>query len=760
MNIDCITHDRILFTEGWSFQLNDNSKPCSSMYKPVFIPHDWQIHNRRDKRMPHGGSQGFYPRAGIGWYRNSITVAESMRGKTIYILFDGVQRFSTLYVNDVEVGTKNYGYVPFRFDISEHINYGEENTIVVKVDNSANDNDRWYSGAGIYRNVWLIVDEPTHIVPHGTKLSYTLDDSGNADCELNLEIISGDDYELHIDVFDAESVKVKKSTNKTFKLNSPILWDIDNPYLYTIEITLKQNNKIIDVQTLTTGFRKIKFDGDTGFHLNDRNVELHGVNLHHDGAGFGAAVPIRVWERRFKMLKELGCNAIRCSHNPQAEEFYYLCDKIGFVVIDEIYDKWTSMYYNKFYMQDRFTDIKAMIDRDYNHPSIILWSVGNEVEDQYSEKFYTLLKEKCDKCRELDPSRPTSAALNGYNPFDYDDEAEMQKRIEWGLRYAEIVDVYMGNYMENFYKALRNAGMNKPIIGTEVFSYYRLKDLNVLQLIPQSPWIDVEEYQHVCGGFVWAGVDYLGEAIAWPAHGWSGCPIDSAGYRKLRSWNIESQWKDAPVIKIGVYDENEPYDITRAHWSFPQMSNHWNFFDHSKAIHVGVMSNCDVVKIFSNDRYIGSASPDWNGDRMAHFYIEYSPGKLVAEGYRNGMLVAKDELISTYQAEKLTMEIYEDTLIADGRDIIHVDVSMIDKFGQNWSHDRYIVTFKVEGPADIVCVNNGDFISEDEIYITDKRTLFHGQVCAILRSRKEAGVIKVTASVDGFESVSEEIISI
>ena len=757
MNIDKIQHDRILFTDGWSFQLNDT--PCDNDYKPVFVPHDWQIHNRRDQKMPHGGSQGYYPRAGMGWYKNTLTVSEDMLGKTIYILFDGVQRFSTLYINGVEVGSKNYGYVPFKFDISDFIKYGEENIIVLKVDNSAGDNDRWYSGAGLYRNVWIITDEPTHIVPQSIKFKYTLDDNGDAECNVDFDIVGDDDCTCGVEIYDTEGVKVKGFCNETFNFNSPILWDIDNPYLYTVEITLKRDDEIIDTQTIKTGFRKIKFDGDTGFSLNDKNIKLHGVNLHHDGAGFGTAVPIRVWERRFKALKELGCNAIRCSHNPQAEEFYDLCDSMGFVVIDEVYDKWTAMYYNKFYMQDRFIDIKAMIDRDYNHPSIILWSVGNEVEDQYSEKFYTLLKEKCDKVRELDPSRPVSKALNGYNHFDYDDEAEMRKRIEWGLRYAEIVDVYMGNYMENFYKILRDSGMNKPIIGTEVFSYYRLKDLNVLQLLAQSPWIDVEDNAHVCGGFIWAGVDYLGESIAWPSHGWAGCPIDSAGMRKLRSWNIESQWKNTPVIKIGVYDENEPHDITRAHWSFPQMSNHWNFFDHSKAIHVGVMSNCELVKIYLNDRYIGSAPPEWNGDRMAHFYIEYNPGKLVAEGYNGGKLVAKDELTTSYQAEKLVMKIYEDTLAADGKDIIHVDVAMVDKYGQKWSHDRYPVTFKVEGPADIVCVNNGDFRSTEEIFLADKRTLFHGQVCATLRSRKEAGTIKITAVADGFEAVSETITS-
>jgi len=751
MNIDNIQHDRILFTDGWTFQLNDT--PCDSAYKPVLVPHDWQIHNRRDKTMPNGGSQGYYPRAGMGWYKNTITVSECMQGKVIYILFDGVQRFSTLYVNDVEVGSKNYGYVPFKFDISDYINYGTENTIVLKVDNSAGENDRWYSGAGLYRNVWLITDDVTHIVPQSAKVKYTLNDN-IADCNVEFNSV-GDDYDLKISVFDAEGVKVKCSSAKNFKLCSPKLWNTANPYLYTVEISLIKDGEIIDCQTITTGFRTIKFDGDDGFFLNGINTKFYGVNLHHGVAGFGAAVPIRVWERYFTSLKEIGCNAIRCSHNPQAEEFYDLCDRMGFLVIDEIYDKWTAMYFNKFYMQDRFTDIGAMIDRDYNHPSVILWSVGNEVEDQYSEKFYTLLKDKCDKVRELDPSRPTSAALNGYNPFDYDDPQEMKKHVDWGVRYSEIVDVYMGNYMENFYGILRDSGMKKSIIGTEVFSYYRLKDLNVLQLLPQSPWIDVENNAHVCGGFIWAGVDYLGESMGWPSYGWAGCPIDSAGIRKLRSWNIESQWKDTPVMKIGVFDENEPYDRTRAHWSFPQMSNHWNFFTNSKILHVGVMSNCDLVKVYLNDRYIGSAPPDWNGDRMAHFHIEYNPGKLVAKGYKNGELVITDELITASQAEKLVMNIYEPTFTADGKDIVHVDVSMVDKHGQKWSNDRTPVTFKVEGPADIVCVNNGDFCSETEIYAADKRTIFHGQVTAVLRSRCESGKIRITACAEGFEPVWE-----
>lgn len=752
MNIDLLTHERILFNDGWDFKLDNGD------FTPVLLPHDWQIHNRRDRKMPNGGSQGFYPRAGIGWYRNTLTVSEEMRGKTIYILFDGVQRFTTFYINDHEVGSKNYGYVPFYFNISEYLNYGETNTVTVKVDNSEGECDRWYSGAGIYRNVWLITDETTHIVPNAVKLRYNLE-SGVANCNVELNVI-GSDYNVQTEVYNAENVKVADIKGIEFKLDNPIFWDIDNPYLYTIKVSIIKNGEVIDTQTVTTGFRTIKFDSDNGFYLNGRNVKFHGVNLHHDGAGFGAAVPIRVWERRFKVLKEIGCNSIRCSHNPQAEEFYDLCDRMGFLVIDEIYDKWTTMYYGKFYMNDRFDDITAMITRDFNHPSVILWSVGNEVEEQYSENFYKILDEKCQKCRELDSSRPTSAALNGYSPYDYDDEEEHRKRIEWGLRYAEIVDVYMGNYMENYYGELRAAGMNKPIIGTEVFSYYRLKDRNVLQLLPQSPWIDVENHDYVCGGFVWAGIDYLGESMGWPSQGWAGCPIDSAGYRKLRSWHLESQWKTDPIIKIGVYDENEPYDMTRAHWSFPQMSAHWNFFANNKALHVGVMTNCDIVKMYVNDRYIGAAEPDWNGDRMAHFYIEYFAGKLTAEGYRDGELVTKDELFTSEQADKLVMKIYEDTFTADGKDIIHVDVELVDKFGQKWTHTRDVVTFKVDGPADIVNVNNGDSCSETEIFHNDKRSLFHGQCGVILRSHREAGKIKITASINGFESVSTEITSI
>lgn len=355
-----------------------------------------------------------------------------------------------------------------------------------------------------------------------------------------------------------------------------------------------------------------------------------------------------------------------------------------------------------------------MIRRDRNHPSIILWSVGNELEIQYDERFYSQLEEMCAACREQDPTRPVSLALIGFCTKDFNDETPLTRKLDAALRYAEIVDVFMGNYMENYYQVLRDAGMKKPTIGSEVFSYYRHADLTTTAILARSPWTDVEAHSWVCGGFVWAGIDYLGESSNYLCKGWSGCPIDSAGFHKLRSWHLRAQWSSEPVVKIGIYDEQAPWDMAAPNWSFSQMSAHWSFKQRGRMMHVAVMTNCKEIRLYLNEEFVRVAKPD-APDRMAHFYVPFSPGELRAIGYVGGMTVAEDRLKTAEGPHRIELKQF-DPLRADGRSVAHVEATLLDEHGRTWTIDSPEIHFDISGGAILLAVDNGDLIGDHDVY--------------------------------------------
>ncbi len=774
---------RVSFNAGWRFALTEDTAAVlpdfdDSSWRRLDLPHDWQIENPRSESAPM--EQGFYPREGVGVYRLRFTAPEEWRGRTVRVLFDGVQRFSEVWLNGKKIGGRPYGYVPILCDMTGELHCGGENLLAVRADNRdlsggewvARGGDRWYSGAGIYRNVWLLVQDPTHIAHDGVRITAEPSmrgprgdvpdvegircgsakirasaevEGGLESCAVRLEIFSPEGGRVYFEERAAEPVTVFET-----RLEAPMLWSPDKPYLYRAEISVTRGGETLDAHTVSFGVRSAVFDSEDGFRLNSKKIKLWGVNLHHDGGVFGAAAPTEVWERRLRTLKALGVNTVRMSHNPQSPELYDLCDRLGLMAVDELYDKWdnSNMYYDGVFPQWSRADLETMVRRDANHPCVILWSVGNEVRGQYTEGFYRRLRELTDACRSLDPTRAVTCVLIGFCLPNANDTMPLGKLLELARRYSECVDVFAGNYMEQYYERLRESGMRKPILGAEVRTYYRNDSRfhNQVNLRLESPYTTVKEHDWVCGAIVWAGADYLGESPFWPLRGWTGDLLDSTGEPKLRAWYCAAQWKNEPVLRLAVYDESEPWDGARGLWGFPQMRRHWNYKEFEKVMHVAVMTNCDTVKLFQNSQEERVARLSDFEDGMVHFYLPFIPGKLRAEGWRGGLLVCEDTVWSDHEASAARIEADRTSIPAGGT--AFVDVYIEDSHGERYMLEDKNVSWKIQGDI-AVLADNGDpwhgFPGGNEA------PTFSGHLMLAVRAGKTPGSARLTVSVDGFE---------
>lgn len=776
---------RIPLTDGWKFYLTDDKNAVCRDYPDkawctVDLPHDWQIEQQR--REDALSQQGFFPREHTGVYRLHFTPDPAWQGKHVRVLFDGVQHFSAVFLNDLQIGGRPYGYVPFLCDLTDGLRFGEENVLSVRVDNSnpegfvLNGADRWYSGAGIYRKVWLLIQEESRIAHDGIRIAATpLNHGPNGDvpdvagirCDkagvsFRAEVekpMPG--MTLRTEIFDnrGESVftderPAEENTAFDFILHKPLLWTLDKPALYRAEVSLNGNGNILDAHTVSFGIRTALFDEEDGFVLNGVKTKMFGVNLHHDGGAVGAAVPAEIWRRRLTVLKSLGVNTIRASHNPMAEEMYDLCDEMGFLVVDEVYDKWigSTMYFDALYEDWHEKDLSAMIRRDANHPSVVLWSVGNEVAGQYSETFFRCLEEMCSLTRKLDPTRAVTAALIMFVLPEYNDTTPLGRRLAAARRYAEIVDVFSCNYMEHYYEKLRESGMRKPILGTEVRMYYkhdnRFQDSVTVNL--ESPYDIVKKHDWVCGALAWAGIDYLGEAPFWPVRGWTGNLLDSTGDIKTRAWYCASQWINKPVLKLAVYDETEPWDGCRGLWGFPQMRRHWKYTQFEKVLHVAVMTNCDTVKLYQNSQTVRTAYLSDFRDGMVHFYLPYIPGVLRAEGFRSGVKAAEDILYSDHEAAELTVVCDRSEMPADGHSTALVDIYLKDRHGIRYELEDRNVSWRLDGAPCRVRMDNGDPWSVIP-FDTDHMPLHNGHILLIVQAGHEKGEAFLHLKVEGFE---------
>jgi beta-galactosidase len=724
-----------------------------SNWQFVDLPHDWSIAGPFDKDHPTGGAGGFLP-AGVGWYRKELTLPATQAGQRVAIEFDGVMANSDVWINGQHLGRRPNGYVSFQYDLTDSVTFGDDqpNVLAVRVDNSGQPASRWYTGAGIYRHVRLVITDTLRVAPWGVFVTTPEVSIERAVVRVVTDIANDFDaprrFTLETRLLDsagqvaavAEShEEIDPRTVRKFQqelvVDDPQLWNLDDPQLYRAETRIDVADELVDDVATPFGIRTAEFKSDTGFWLNGRNVKIYGVCLHHDGGALGAAVPSAAWERRLRRLQLLGINAVRTAHNPAAPELLDLCDRLGILVMDEFFDCWTlgkePFDYHLYFDDWAHVDVRDTIRRDRNHPSVILYSVGNEIRDTPKEELAKrVLAGLVEVCHETDPTRPVTQALFRPNVSgDYDN----------GL--ADMLDVIGTNYRDRELLAAWRDNPQRKIIGTE-------------QRHDRETWLACRDYPQHAGQFLWCGVDYLGESRRWPVTTFNGGLLDRTGAPQVRAFERQSWWSDDPMVyavRRVAPDETAPADpgYEAAEWQrrealFPD----WTPVA-PRSEDIEVFSNCDEVELVVNGRSLGT-KPLPADARPRRWKVEFEPGTLVAIGRNGGTDVARHELHTAGPPARVQLAVERDELAPDWDDVAYVEAEVVDAAGVRVPRADDLITFTVTGPAEIVAVDNGS-ITSHEPFQTNERRAHQGRCIAILRATGGAGAITVTATAAGLE---------
>ena len=779
----------LLMDRDWKFFLGDDKNASNvsfddNAWRTLDLPHDWSIEGDFKKDAPTGGGGGYLP-TGIGWYRKQFTLPSSVKGKEVSIQFDGVYMNSEVWINNHYLGIRPNGYISFVYDLTPYLVAGK-NTIAVRVDNSVQPNSRWYSGSGIYRNVWLNITNPLHIAQWGTYIttpdvstaSATVDIKTkveNAGIDVSSAVLTSTilDENGHEVASDKTLVSLTSKTANEYSqqvtVSSPMLWSVEEPHLYTLHSVIRSGKKVIDDQTSTFGIRKLEYSAINGFMLNGKRVKMNGVCLHHDGGLVGAAVPIKIWETRLKLLKDMGCNAIRTSHNPVAPEFLDLCDKMGFLVMDEAFDAWETKKvkydYHLHFDDWAQIDLNDQIHRDRNHPSVVLWSAGNEIPDQSKDKGVDLLKSLVATFHREDPTRPVTTANDGIAA-----DSNSTK-----LAFMQDEDIVGYNYVDRwherrdlFYSIDRYDHPEWKMIGTEseslgnALEYSLGKDTSRVRpnytsdmIRAEQLWKFVAIHDYVIGDFMWTGIDYLGEA-RWPGRSAGSGEIDMINLPKDGFYFYQSQWTDKPVLHL------------LPKWNWPGREG--------QIIPVLAYTNCDTVELFVNGKsygikvqefprqgnsytWIRYAKPHVNNttaDLHLSWDVAYEPGVIKAVGRKNGKQVIIDEIHTTGKPAALRITTDSSQIDANGSDVALIHVDIVDDQGNVVPDADNMLNFSVSGNGKLLGVDNGNGRDDNSFKLTNRKA-FKGHAFAVLQASRTPGDIVLTVQADGLNSQSIKI---
>jgi beta-galactosidase len=790
--------ERISFDWDWTFwngEAPGAEEPSydDSGWRGVSLPHDWSIEGPFEESNPTGGDGG-YVSAGTGWYRKSFDVPESWAGRRVTVEFDGVYMNSQVWINGRYLGRWPYGYTSFHYDLTPYLRLGGHNVMVVRVDNADQPHSRWYTGSGIYRHTWLTVTDPVHVERWGVYVTTPVVTASSADVHVRSTVRNGSDRKetvvvVRSRIFASDDTPVgsaeaqivleadaSSETSAIIQVDNPQLWSIHSPTMYRVVTTVVADGQVVDETVTPFGIRTIAFGADDGFLLNGQRVKINGVCLHHDGGCVGASVPERVWERRLEALKRMGCNGIRMSHNPPAPELLDLCDQMGFLVMDEAFDEWTisknkngdsKFGYYEYFDDWAEKDLIAMLRRDRNHPSIVLWSIGNEIPDQMHPEGHLTARKLMGICRTEDPTRPVTAACDNI-------ESEPKAATEAFLNTLDIVGYnYVNRWRtrtETYYAEDRHRYPARKFIGSENIGLGGVRGEYSWSTPSASPWrgpyysgmINTEQlwkftrmHDYVAGDFMWTGIDYLGET-RWPSKNASSGVIDMCGFEKDGYYFYQSQWTEEPMAHL-----------------FP----HWNWKGmEGKVIPVICYTNCDSAELIVNGRSFGEKSYEFPRQGMTREYghfeqpyrhvatsdlhlswdVPYEPGVLRLLGRNNGEVVIDREISTTDEASSIRLVPDRDSIAADGRDICHVRVEMVDAKGQAVPDANDRITFRIEGEGRLIGTDNGQPDCLESMQSPVKNA-FNGLCLAIVQSTRDEGEIRITAEAEGLFSATTTI---
>ena len=774
------------FNDGWKFHKGDmpdgfNPTLNDADWKPLDLPHDWSIEGPFEEQW--ASATGYLP-GGIGWYRKAFELAPSMRSKKIFLYFDGVYKNSEVWINGHYLGKRPNGFTPFQYEITPYLAKTGKNSLAVKVDHTQFADSRWYTGSGIYRNIYVVATDPVHIdlwgvrfvtpevTPQRATATVTVSVS-NQSVTPKSTLVKAQLIDLKgkavVNAQQQVSVQAggKADATLSFTVTNPLLWSTEHPDLYKLMVTVNANGKPLDNLTETVGFRFFRFDKDKGFFLNGKNMKLKGVCIHDDAGALGVAVPEEVWVRRLKTLKEVGCNSLRMSHNPHADYLYDLADKMGFLVMDESFDEWEEGK-NKWIKgwnvgkpgnDGSFSDFKEWANRDVadmvlrnrNRPSIIFWSIGNEIDypnDPYTHevlntgrnpqiygKGYTaghpaasrlseLAKQLVAVVKQYDPTRPVTAALAG---------VVMSNEVG----FPEALDVVGYNYQEYRYPDDHKKYPNRIIYGSENGMAY-------------SAWAAVADNDYISGQYLWTGIDYLGEARSWPSKGNQAGLIDLAGFHKPEFYFRKSLWTDTPMIYIGT----APIPTTSP--SANQANNRRNLADSwtykvGDSIRVSCFTNCDEAELLLNGKSLGKKQLTDAPERVITWNVVYQPGDLLVKGYENGQASAQYALKTAGEAYSIEATADRTSFDKTKKQLSHIEINVLDKNGVPVYTADSDISVKVEGPAKLIGLESGSTTSHED-YKADKRKVFKGRLLAYIQSRQKTGAITVTITSPGLQA--------
>ncbi|MDQ6422163.1 Ig-like domain-containing protein [Paenibacillus sp. LHD-117] len=812
-----VSEDRkINFNDNWRFQRETNGSIAGaqapafddSAWRELKLPHDWSIELDFNPNSPATHEGGFLD-GGIGWYRKTFKLPESMAGKSISIDFDGVYMNSSTYLNGQLLGTYPYGYNAFSYDISDLVyTDGRENVIAVKVNNTQ-PSSRWYSGSGIYRNVYLTVTNPVHVARYGTFVTTpNLEDAyaeGRADVSIQTKVANDSGQPATIKVkstiYDEAGIAVSsvESAAKTAApdavavfedegvIDNPTLWSLDNPYRYTLVSEVIAQGEIVDTYETRFGVRYFEFDNNEGFSLNGEYMKLHGVSMHHDLGALGAAINDRAVERQMQIMKDMGVNAIRSTHNPASPELIEVANELGLLVIEEAFDAWNvskkTYDYARFFSvwSDRYQstwaehDIKEMVDRGKNEPSIIMWSLGNEVYDATSASGGPTAVKLNQWVKEVDTTRPTTIGQNAIRG----DGVNMSLPSANIKAVMDAVDVVGLNYAENNYAGYHETYPNWILYGSETssatrsrgvythpYEYNRMRTYADYQQssydndvvgwgnTAEVSWKRDRDLKHIAGQFIWTGFDYIGEPTpyynSYPAKSSYFGAVDTAGFPKDIYYYYQSQWTAEPMVHL-----------------LP----HWNWTA-GTSVRVLAYTNAQKVELFLNGKSLGERSyvnqttsfgvpykETTDGKTYLEWAVPFQAGTLEAVAKNEaGEIIARDQVVTAGAPAAVRLTADRHVMTADGEDLSFITADIVDSEGNIVPTADHLIQFTLSG-GELAGVDNGNAASVERFKDT-KRKAFNGKALAIIRSDEEAGEMQITAKVSGLLGDSAKVFKV